>query len=666
MKRNTRLAVMCAMMISLLPGCGAAVTLPEEADQTETVTDLGPADPKDDFFRYVNQEALENAVFEYGAMAWDGGFDSKLTEEQVKGIIKDVVAGNGYAVGTEEYIIKTAYDRFKAYDFENAEVPEELDSLLHEIDGISSMDEFLEMDARLQRDYGVGNIFNLSVDVNPFDSEKRILEFNPYSGILDVSFDDLEETYGPLDNLKRYGAAVLQAMGHEKEEAEQTGKEFGYIAWDVYSATDLDIMHSLMPFEYMTVRSSAETEEILSNVDLDKYLESIGIAPEYRREFITVDESQLKGLNDILKEENLEALKTLKMVEVCNKYSTFIANGYKELEVYAETAYESKEEQAVNAVYGGFSSETDPLYVEKYYTEEMDAALRTMCDDIREGYRKLISGADWLSEDTRQGLLNKLENIVYVTGMDMERHDPADYRSIRGDDYFEFSLAYTRHSMKELFDSLSEPVERIDIAMPMQMMNACYDQSLNNITITVSIMNAPFFDMNADYYTNLGGLGMVIAHEMGHAFDSNCIVFDENGEYDPGWIAAPDMDALLARNDMAVRYFEDNFTLFGVYHVDGEQTLGENYADLGGMECITSLAKNDSQRKLLFTNFARIWCEKIVDEALLDQINMDAHSPSYIRVNAILSTLDSFYETYDVSEGDGMYIAPEDRISRWY
>ena len=200
----------------------------------------------------------------------------------------------------------------------------------------------------------------------------------------------------------------------------------------------------------------------------------------------------------------------------------------------------------------------------------------------------------------------------------------------------------------------------------MQVFNACYNPSLNNINITCAITNAPFFDVNADYYTNLGGLGMVIAHEMGHAFDSNCIVFNSKGEYDPLWIPAADMDNLVARNEKAVKYFEDNFTVFGVYHVDGEQTLGENYADLGAMECITSIAKTKEDRMKLFENYAYIWCEMSTDEAIINQVAYDAHSPALIRVNAVLSTLDAFYETYGIKEGDGMYIAPEDRISRWY
>jgi predicted metalloendopeptidase len=153
---------------------------------------------------------------------------------------------------------------------------------------------------------------------------------------------------------------------------------------------------------------------------------------------------------------------------------------------------------------------------------------------------------------------------------------------------------------------------------------------------------------------------------MGHAFDSNCILFNAEGAYDPSWIAQADMDALEERNEQAKKYFEENFTVFGIYHVDGEQTLGENYADLGGVECICTLAKTNEDRIKLFESYATIWCEIASDDVIIDQIAYDEHSPSYIRVNAILSTVDAFYETYGISEGDGMYIAPEERISRWY
>jgi len=434
---------------------------------------------------------------------------------------------------------------------------------------------------------------------------------------------------------------------------------------DIYNGTDLNIMESDMQLEYFQVFSKDEMQKMLSAVDIDDYIRNSGIDPELVNKFGVVDVGQVSAINSILREDNLQALKTWKMVELARQYMRFVVHGYPQLDAYETVDYSPEEEQVLNEIRQQFSQETDPIYVETYYSAQMDEKLIAMCDDIKEGYRTLIGGATWLSEGTREGLLKKLENIVYVTGSNLKRHDAKEYEALDGGDYFEFYLNYMRMLNARQIGMLTEESDPKSVIMPMQTVNACYSPSSNNITITVAIMNAPFFDMEADYYTNLGGLGAVIAHEMGHAFDSNNIVIDADGKYDPSWLEESDLDKLEARNTEAVRYFEDNFTIFGVYHVDGEQTLGENYADLGGMECVTSLAHTKEERELLFENYARIWSEKIVDLALLNQIDSDVHAPSMIRTNAILSTLNAFYETYDVKEGDGMYIAPEKRITRW-
>lgn len=664
MRKKIGIMLCISMAIGMLSGCGITMDIPEE--QESEVIELPPARAQDDYYRFINEERLANAEFEYGAMAAGSGFDTKLVENQVKDIIREVAAGSGYEAGSEEYIIKNAYDKFVEYDFENSPVPAQLDALLHEIDSVETIEEYLELDAKLQKEYGIGNIFNLSVSENYLASGERILVFGQYTGIVDVMFKDLEDSYRSLNSLKDYGSAAMKAMGHDAEYSDNAGNGFGYIALDLFNKTDMDVAEAAMPFTYFNVYSADQIKELLPGIDIEGYILKLGVDAKHLDEFGIYDPGQLSFLGEILTEERLDALKAWKMVNLINRYRRFIVYGYDALEKYTTVDYSSDEERVINEIYDVFTSETDPLYVEKYYSEAMDDALIAMCDDIKEGYRHLINDADWLSEKTRAGLLEKLENIVYVTGADVKRHDNSEYKNITGKDYFELYLSYTRQSVKETFGSLDDEFDRESVMMAMQIMNACYNPAYNNINITVSIMNSPFFDLNADYYTNLGGLGMIVAHEMGHAFDSNCILFDADGKYDPSWISSEDYDKLVARNESAVRYFEDNFTVFGVYHVDGEQTLGENYADLGAMECITSMTHNNEERQLLFTNYATIWSEKCVDSMLIDQIDSDPHSPSYIRVNAILSTLDCFYETYDVAEGDGMYIAPEDRISRWH
>lgn len=665
MKRIAGLTLTAAVLLTALTGCSAPDTQATETSET-SVTDLGPARPQDDFYRYVNQETLENAEFEYGSSSAGQAFRTDLVEDQLEGIVTDVIAGSGYESGSEEDVIKTAYDLYMDYDFENEEIPSDLAQMIARINECSTVDELMAIDAELVRDYGCMSILNIAPDVNPFAPQEMVMHINQIDGMLGVSFAGIRDGDGTLNAVKVNAQVIMLTYEEDQDVVEENATDLAYLTLDLYTATDMDVLDDPMNYDYIALYPADEVEEVLSNIDLEGYLASIGYDTSYVNEYALSDMDQLVALNEILIDDNIEEIKAVELGRFYLQYSRYIAPHYAELGGYISRDYNTKEDQAMDEVIAEFSYETDPLYVEQYYTEEMDTTLRSMCDDIKEGYRDLISNADWLSEGTREELLRKLDNIVYVTGTNLERHDPSEYSDVSGSNYYEYYLSYVRHQQDKMITEFGDELSRTEIMMQMQTFNACYQPSFNNITITVAIMNAPFFDVDADYYTNLGGLGMVIAHEMGHAFDSNCILFNADGEYEPSWIPDTDMQTLLGRYDQAVSYFEDNFIVFGVYHVDGELTLGENYADLGAMECITSLCDNEDQLKLLFENYARIWCLKTTDDGIVDTLAYDVHSPAMIRVNAILSTNDAFYETYDVSEGDGMYIAPENRISRWY
>lgn len=666
MKRIAGLTLTAAMLLSSVAGC-TALTDTTATDPTESeVTDLGPARPQDDYYRYVNQETLDNAEFEYGYTVAGQAFRPQLIDDQLKGIVTDVIAGSGYEAGSEEDIIKTAYDLYMDYDFENADIPEDLAQIIERIDNASTVDEILEIDAELVRDYGLMSLLNVAPDVNPFAPQEMVMHISQINGMLGVSFTAIRDGDSTFDAVKTNAQVIMLTCEEDLDIVDENSSDLAYLTLDLYTATDMEVIDDPTNYDYIALYPADEIEGVLSNIDLEGYLSDIGFDTSLINEYSLSDYGQLQALNEILIDDNIEEIKAVELGRFYLQYARYIAPHYPELGGYISRSYDTKEDQAMDEIISEFSAETDPLYVEQYYTEEMDETLRSMCDDIREGYRDLISGADWLSEGTREELLRKLDNIVYVTGMNLDRHDPSEYSDVNGSDYYEFYLSYVRHNQNEMVTKFGDELPRDEVMMQMQTFNACYNPSFNNITITVAIMNAPFFDVDADYYTNLGGLGMVIAHEMGHAFDSNCILFNADGEYDPSWIPDDDMQTLLDRYDQAVSYFEDNFTVFGVYHVDGELTLGENYADLGAMECITSICGNEDQLKLLFENYARIWCEKTTDDNIVDTLAYDVHSPAMIRVNAILSTNEAFYETYDVSEGDGMYIAPENRISRWY
>ncbi len=663
MKRFIALTVICAVTLT---GCATIIepSVPDKSGQQEEQVQVRP---QDDFYRYVNEDSLKDTEFEYGeTSAGESAAVQDMVMDEVYEIIREVAAGRGYESGSEEDIIQKAYNLYIDYDFDNSPVPDDIAELLGEIRDADSLHDILAVDAYMYREYGVGNLLNVGTADNYLVPGRTDLCFKNYSGILNAGFEDLTDSYTDLNSVKSTGSTVMQYLGSDKASAEQYGTDLAYVVMDIYNSTDMAIIRDSMPLEYFFAMTPDEAQQIFTNVDLDEYLTELGYDLSKCDKYYALDRGQLEGINSILTEENLSALKAWETAKLIKDYTEFITPSSDILLQYYQKDYRAAEERALETVALNFSDQTDPLYTERYYTDEMDESLRSMCDDIREGYRSLITDADWLTEETREGLLTKLDNIVYVTASDMTRHDNDEFKQVTGSNYYELIHAYRRLLRQQSIDGLGEETSRTEIRMPMQMVNACYLPSLNNITITAAIMNAPYYDINADYYTNLGGIGSIIAHEMGHAFDSNCIVFDSNGRFDPSWLLQSDIDALEARNSQAVSYFTDNFTVFGVYHVDGEQTLGENYADLGGMECIASLAHTQEQREALFTGYAVCWSEKQVDTAVLDQLDHDEHSPAVIRVNAVLATVDEFYETYDVTEGDGMYIAPENRISRWH
>lgn len=664
MKRTGTIIIFAVMSMSFLAGC-TAIALPTESEET-TVAELGPAKPEDDFFRYVNEEFFETTEFEYGASSMNLAFKQETIDDQLHEIVKDVVVGDGYAKGSEEYIIKTAYEYFMSYDFENEPIPEDLMAMIEEVDSASSVDELLKTDAKLIREYNVNGLLNMGVDVNPFKPTENVLTFVQFNNVLNVPFTSIRDSSFVIDSVQESGQIIASTRNYDKDTAEQYGRELAYLTIDLYAGTNLEMLEADMLYPYMTVLSGDQLKSVFTNIDLDSYLKELGLDPSKIESCCVYDKTQLEALNGVLTEDNLNALKVWELGYIYSTYSRYIAPHYSQLAGYLYKDYSSVEEQALKDICANFMSETDPIYVERYYTKETDDALIAMCDDIRDGYRKLINDASWLSEGTRSELLKKLENIIYITGADTERHNNAEFANICGANYYELNLNYGKYTRQKSLDKINEPASRKDAGMPMQQFNACYNPMHNTILITCAITNAPFFDRKADYYTNLGGLGMVIAHEMGHAFDSNCILFNSKGEYDPSWIPESDMNTLLERNEKAVSYFEDNFVVFGLYHVDGEQTLGENYADLGAMECIISLAKTKEDREKLFTNYAVIWGNISTDDEIISQIAYDVHSPAFVRVNAVLSTTEAFYETYGIKEGDGMYIAPEDRISRWH
>ena len=657
------------IVISLL-FTGCSVTTPKTTETTSpSVPPISSIRAQDDFYGYVNLETLQGTTLEYG-QTQAGSFSNIDTEQQLLDSMTRIVSSSEvFPDGSCEQIARDAYLQYLDFQADEAAIINAchaVEAELDKINNVQSLDELMSMAEELRTDFGCVTLSNLTVTMDYFNPDEYGIAWMQATDLCGVPLEEVDENTYLAEQYEKRIIDTLRVMGYSYEAAEGVAHNLMLMIIDVAWATNFDIANAADPFSYTSFMSSAEIDAALSHLSVIDFELMAGIHDNPYGGWLIMDKGQLTAIDALFDESNLEELKALVAYDFLAQYGEYITSEHSIYEEYFPTSQESIDLQAIGYIHQIFPLVLSDLYVKAYYTDDMDQQFSRMCEDIRESYRELITDSDWLSQETRVLLLEKLDNIRFVDGgfcLEQMKDDPS-LNDVFGANVFETQRNVAMREHAKSIENIGQPRNRLALGMPMHLVNACYGYD-NTVTITVAIMGAPFFDANADYFTNLGGLGAVVAHEVGHAFDSSMIKYDANGVYNPLWLSAEDMAALESRNEVAVDYFENSFTVFDVYRVDGELTLGENYADLGSMECITNIASTDDEYILLFENYARIWCELTLNTNVIDQLSEDEHSPATIRVNAILATTDAFYDIYDLNEGDGMYVSPDERISRW-
>ena len=221
---------------------------------------------------------------------------------------------------------------------------------------------------------------------------------------------------------------------------------------------------------------------------------------------------------------------------------------------------------------------------------------------------------------------------------------------------------------------IGKPVDRKEWLLTPQTVIAHNENEMNEITFPAAMLQPPFFNMDADDAVNYGAIGMVIGHEMTHAFDDQGRLYDENGNMNDWW-TEDDNAKFLERAAQLVKLFNDYQVRS--YQINGELTLGENIADLGGLNIawdayqMTDEAKANQSidgftpAQRFFISYGTIWRNNSRDKYLERRIKSNEHSPSEARVNRALGSMPHFYEAFDIPEGSKMYIAPEERAAIW-
>ena len=315
------------------------------------------------------------------------------------------------------------------------------------------------------------------------------------------------------------------------------------------------------------------------------------------------------------------------------------------------------------------------LYVARHWTPETERQVNELVGDLRGAYADLISHASWMDEATRKEALKKLaafdprvgHPVKYIdyTSLKVNRADPLA-NDIASDE-FEWNLQLSR---------LGKPVDRTLWDMNPQTVNAYYDPVMNQVTFPAAQLQPPFFDPSGDPAVNYGETGATIGHEMGHGFDDEGRQFDAQGKLRDWW-TRQSADRYKVHANMLVKQFDAYQPVPGM-HIKGELTLGENLADLGGLEAAYAAYRRYVARhgeppviggftgdQRFFIAYAASWQGKAREEALRSQLLSNPHSPEEYRVNGIVRNFDPWYAAFNVKPGDKLYLPPDQRVHVW-
>lgn len=314
------------------------------------------------------------------------------------------------------------------------------------------------------------------------------------------------------------------------------------------------------------------------------------------------------------------------------------------------------------------------LYVAKYFTEASKQRMLALVKNVQQTFADRIQRLTWMSDSTKQQALIKLHAIVNKIGFP-DKWETYPGVVIRRDDYFGNAKSIAEFRYNKMVNHMGKPVDKTIWGMTPPTINAYYNPANNEIAFPAGILQYPFYDFGADDAINYGGAAAVIGHEMTHGFDDQGRQFDANGNLKDWW-TNQDADKFKALAQKVVNQY-DAFTVNDSLHVNGNLTLGENLADLGGLniayEAFKKTPEGKSDKKIdgftpdqrFFLSWAQVWRSNTLPEYASQLLLTDPHSPGMYRCNAPISNMDSWYQAFDVKPGDKMYKPEADRIKIW-
>jgi putative endopeptidase len=631
--------------------------------------------PQDDLFGHVNGRWLVEEEIPADRSSW-GPFVqlADAAEEHVRQIIESLAQADPASLDDDARKIGDLYSSFMDTATIEARGTRPVKPLVDAVGGLRDVRDLAAFLGELERIGGYG-LFGSYVDTDAKNSDRYL--FNLLQGGLglpdesyyrDEKFAEVREKYvAYLTRLFTLGEHPDPEGAAATVLAVDTRLAAGH--WERAETRDVQKTYNLLTLD--------ELKELCPTFAWDAYVRNLGGGEQTMAEVCVRQPSYFSHLAQALEEVPIEDWRTWLHSRVLRSAAPYLTDDFVEtnFDFYGRTLNGTPElrarwKRAVAFVEGAIGEAVGREYVARHFPPRSKELMDDLVANLLEAYRRSIADLDWMTEETKQRAFDKLATFRPKIGYP-ERFRDYSALQVAADDLMGNAAAASAFETDRQLAKIGGPVDRDEWHMLPQTVNAYYNPGTNEICFPAGILQKPFFDADAHPAENYGGIGAVIGHEIGHGFDDQGSQYDGAGNLNNWWTEAD--RAAFEVKSTALKEQYDGFEPRALpgERVNGALTVGENIGDLGGLTIghkafVISQDGHASteDRERLFKNWAYCWRTKRRKEQEQQYLTIDPHSPPEFRAN-IVRNLDEFHEVFGTTEGDGLWLAPEERVRIW-
>ncbi|WP_120274079.1 M13 family metallopeptidase [Mangrovibacterium diazotrophicum] len=636
--------------------------------------------PGQDFDQYANGgwkklNPLPDEKSRYGAFDVLGD----ESEKQIKELFAGIAAGT-FADGTIEKKIADYY----AAGMDTASIEaaglSPLKPFIDQIDALHSKEDMQKLLAEWQS-WGLNPLFGIYADADQKNSAMKVAYL--YQAGLgmpnrDYYLNDDEHTLEIQQKYRAYIAGLLEQLGQDSVSAKKDAETI-YTMENEMAEFSMSMLDQRDPYKVYNKMDLAQLSNLAPQYDWTAYFKTIGANDP--GDFIVAQPEFMKNMAAMLTEKPLADWKQYLKYHTISDFAGVLPKTISDMsfEFYGKTlsgtpAQRPRWKRVQGSTNNALGEAVGELYVKEYFPPQAKERMLKLVKNLRKALASRIENLSWMSDTTKEKAVEKLDAITVKIGYPDKWKDYTALE-ITPDSYFQNVLSSSKFYFEDMISKINKPVDKTEWGMTPQTVNAYYNPSANEIVFPAAILQPPFFFMEADDAVNYGAIGVVIGHEMSHGFDDQGRQYDKVGNLNDWW-QADDAERFTVKADLLANEYSQ-FTVLDTVKADGKLTLGENIADLGGLNisytALHMALDGKEQAEIdgftpdqrFFLAYAHLWAQNIRDEEKLRLTKVDVHSLGRYRVLGPLRNMPEFYAAFDVKPGDYMYLPEDERVVIW-